>query len=220
MIDLSTNYLGLKLQKSDRSLGLPADREAGELSRMEEAGASAIVMYSLFEEQIEAESENIDTALEYGANSYAESTSYLPDMPKYHIGPDRYLELLHKGKNVGRYPGHRQPERQLAAADGFATRSTWNRPAPTRSSSTSSIFPLIRTSRRKQLRDALLRAGARHSQERADSDRGEGRPIFHFVCELRQEAVAKRARTASSSSIVSINPTSTWRSWRSHRTWC
>ncbi len=42
--------------------------------------------------------ENIDNALEYGANSYAESTSYLPDMPKYHVGPDRYLELLHKGK--------------------------------------------------------------------------------------------------------------------------
>ena len=42
---------------------------------MEDAGAAAIVMYSLFEEQIEAESENIDSALEYGANSYAESTS-------------------------------------------------------------------------------------------------------------------------------------------------
>jgi len=55
-------------------------------------------MYSLFEEQIEAESENIDSALEYGANSYAESTSYLPDMPKYHVGPDRYLDLLQKAK--------------------------------------------------------------------------------------------------------------------------
>jgi len=55
-------------------------------------------MYSLFEEQIEAESENIDAALEYGTNSYAESTSYLPDMPKYHVGPDRYLDLLQKAK--------------------------------------------------------------------------------------------------------------------------
>jgi len=71
---------------------------------MEDAGAAAIVMYSLMEEQIEAESENIDNALEYGANSYAEATSYLPDMQKYHIGPDRYLELLHKGKKSVNIP--------------------------------------------------------------------------------------------------------------------
>ena len=56
-------------------------------------------MYSLFEEQIEAESENL-VAMEFGTNSYAESTTYLPDMPKYHIGPDSYLDLLHKAKKT------------------------------------------------------------------------------------------------------------------------
>ena len=99
MIDLSTNYLGLKLRNPIVVSASPLTEKLENFSRLEEAGASAIVMYSLMEEQIEADSENIDNALEYGANSYAESTSYLPDMQKYHIGPDRYLELLHKGKN-------------------------------------------------------------------------------------------------------------------------
>ncbi len=98
MIDLTTNYLGLKLKNPVVVSASPLTEKLENFARLEDAGASAIVMYSLFEEQIEAESENIDSALEYGANSYAESTSYLPDMPKYHVGPDRYLELLRKGK--------------------------------------------------------------------------------------------------------------------------
>ena len=98
MIDLSTNYLGLKLKNPVVVSASPLTEKLENFARLEDAGAAAIVMYSLMEEQIEAESENIDNALEYGTNSYAESTSYLPDMPKYHVGPERYLELLHKGK--------------------------------------------------------------------------------------------------------------------------
>jgi dihydroorotate dehydrogenase (fumarate) len=98
VIDLSTNYLGLKLKNPIVVSASPLTEKLENFARLEDAGASAIVMYSLMEEQIEAEAENIDNALEYGANSYAESTSYLPDMPKYHVGPERYLELLHKGK--------------------------------------------------------------------------------------------------------------------------
>src|SRR5580658_6386505 len=98
MIDLSTNYLGLKLRNPVVVSASPLSEKLENFARLEDAGASAIVMYSLMEEQIEAESENIDNALEYGANSYAESTSYLPDLAKYHLSPDRYLEMLHKGK--------------------------------------------------------------------------------------------------------------------------
>ena len=98
MIDLTTNYLGLKLKNPVVVSASPLTEKLENFARLEDAGASAIVMYSLFEEQIEAESENIDSALEYGTNSYAESTSYLPDMPKYHVGPDRHLDLLRKGK--------------------------------------------------------------------------------------------------------------------------
>ena len=84
MIDLSTNYLGLKLKNPVVVSASPLTEKLENFARLEDAGASAIVMYSLMEEQIEAESENIDNALEYGTNSYAESTSYLPDMQKYH----------------------------------------------------------------------------------------------------------------------------------------
>ncbi len=104
MIDLSTNYLGLKLKNPVVVSASPLTEKLENFNRLEDAGASAIVMYSLFEEQIEAESENIDSALEYGANSYAEATSYLPDMEKYHVGPDRYLELLRKGKSAVSIP--------------------------------------------------------------------------------------------------------------------
>lgn len=98
MIDLSTNYLGLRLKNPIVVSASPLSEKLENFPRMRDAGAGAIVMYSLFEEQIEAESENIDSALEYGANSYGEATSYLPDLAKYHVGPDRYLDLLQKAK--------------------------------------------------------------------------------------------------------------------------
>src|SRR5664279_3126445 len=100
MIDLTTNYLGLKLKNPVVVSASPLTEKLENFERLQDAGASAIVMYSLFEEQIEAESENLDAAMELGTNSYAEATTYLPDMPKYHIGPDRYIDLLHKAKRT------------------------------------------------------------------------------------------------------------------------
>jgi dihydroorotate dehydrogenase (fumarate) len=100
MIDLTTNYLGLKLKNPIVVSASPLTEKLENFARLQDAGASAIVMYSLFEEQIEAESENLDAAMELGTNSYAEATTYLPDMPKYHIGPDRYIDLLHKAKRT------------------------------------------------------------------------------------------------------------------------
>ena len=100
MIDLTTNYLGLKLKNPVVVSASPLTEKLENFERLRDAGASAIVMYSLFEEQIEAESENLDAAMQYGSESYAESTTYLPDMPKYQIGPDRYIDLLQKAKKA------------------------------------------------------------------------------------------------------------------------
>src|SRR6516225_8011788 len=107
MIDLSTNYLGLKLKNPVVVSASPITEKLENFERLRDAGASAIVMYSLFEEQIEAESENLDAAMEYGANSYAESTTYLPDMPKYQIGPNRILNCCTRQRRRSTFPSSR-----------------------------------------------------------------------------------------------------------------
>ncbi len=196
MIDLSTNYLGLKLQESDRGFGLAADGEAGELSPAWKMPApSAIVMYSLLEEQIEAESENIDNALEYGANSYAESTSVTcPTCRSITSGPTAIWSCCTRARSRSSIP-------VIASLNGTSPggwvalfASTWSRPAPTRWSSISSTSLPTRRFPRNDLEDALLRTRARHSQERPHSDRGKARPILHFAGQLRQALSRSRRR--------------------------
>jgi dihydroorotate dehydrogenase (fumarate) len=67
---------------------------------MEDAGASAVVLPSLFEEQITLESHHLDRYLSHGTESFAESLTYLPDMLDYNLGPDGYLELIRRAKFV------------------------------------------------------------------------------------------------------------------------
>ena len=83
------------------------------MRRLEDAGAAAVVMYSLFEEEITHESFELDHYLDAGAHSYAESMSYFPDLETYSIGPERYLEHVSQLKTAVCYPGHRQSERRL-----------------------------------------------------------------------------------------------------------
>jgi dihydroorotate dehydrogenase (fumarate) len=68
------------------------------MRRLEDAGASAIVMYSLFEEQIAHESAELDHYLRYGTESFAESLTYFPDASDYNAGPEEYVELIRKAK--------------------------------------------------------------------------------------------------------------------------
>ncbi len=69
------------------------------MRRLEDAGASAIVMHSLFEEQITHENEALDHYKTYGTESFAEALSYFPDTGDYHFGPEEYLELVAKASN-------------------------------------------------------------------------------------------------------------------------
>ena len=98
MIDLSTRYLGLPLRSPLVASAGPLTKELDNVRRLEDAGLSAIVMHSLFEEQIEIESQELDTALWGGAESFAEATSYFPDLGSYNLGPDSYIELVEKAK--------------------------------------------------------------------------------------------------------------------------
>jgi dihydroorotate dehydrogenase (fumarate) len=70
------------------------------MKRMEDAGASAIVMYSLFEEQIEHEKAEVEHYLSYGVESFAESLTYFPQVGDYNLGPDEYVELVRKAKKA------------------------------------------------------------------------------------------------------------------------
>lgn len=94
MIDLSTTYLGLKLKNPLVASASPLSRKIETVKRLEEAGISAIVMYSLFEEQIIHESLELDHFLSRGTNSFAEALTYLPDGGMYAVSPEKYLNHL------------------------------------------------------------------------------------------------------------------------------
>ena len=104
MIDLSTSYLGLQLKNPVVVSSSPLQRELDNIRRMEEAGAAAVVMHSLFEEQINVESEELNRWLENATESFAESLHYLPDLENYNHGPEVYLEHLARVKKSVRIP--------------------------------------------------------------------------------------------------------------------
>jgi len=98
MIDLKTTYLGLDLKNPLVASPSPLCEEISNIRQMEDSGAAAVVLHSLFEEQITLESSQLDTSLEAGAESFAESLSYFPDMTSYNLGPEGYLEHVRKAK--------------------------------------------------------------------------------------------------------------------------
>jgi len=99
-MDLRTEYLGLTLKNPIVPSSSPLSYTIDSIRRLEDAGAAAVVMYSLFEEQITAESYYLDYYLSHGTDSYAESLSYFPEMARYNVGPDKYLELIRKAKEI------------------------------------------------------------------------------------------------------------------------
>jgi dihydroorotate dehydrogenase (fumarate) len=100
MPDLSTTYLGLALKNPLVASASPLSKSVDTVRRLEDAGAAAVVMYSLFEEEITHESFELDHYLDAGAHSYAESMSYFPDLETYSIGPERYLEHVSQLKTA------------------------------------------------------------------------------------------------------------------------
>lgn len=94
MIDLSTTYLGLNLKNPLVASASPLSRKIDKARKLEEAGISAIVMYSLFEEQIIHESLELDHYLSRGTESFAEALTYLPDGGLYSLSPERYLSQV------------------------------------------------------------------------------------------------------------------------------
>ncbi|GAP09819.1 dihydroorotate dehydrogenase [Bellilinea caldifistulae] len=104
MADLTTTYLGLKLKNPLVASASPLSKKVEGVKRLEDAGISAVVMYSLFEEQIVHESHALDYYLTRGSESFAEALTYFPDLERYNVGPESYLELIYRIKKAVSIP--------------------------------------------------------------------------------------------------------------------
>jgi dihydroorotate dehydrogenase (fumarate) len=104
MIDFSTKYLGLKLKGPVVVSSTPLSEPIDNVRHMEECGASAIILHSLFEEQLALESRALDDDLSRGTESFAESLGYLPDLKDYRMTHEAYLEHLRQCKKAVKIP--------------------------------------------------------------------------------------------------------------------
>ncbi|KAB2880586.1 dihydroorotate dehydrogenase-like protein [bacterium] len=103
-MDLSTSYMGMKLKNPIVPSASPLSKDIANIRRMEDAGASAIVMYSLFEEQITHESMELYYHMTHGTESFSEALSYFVDLQKYNHGPEEYLEHIRKAREAVNIP--------------------------------------------------------------------------------------------------------------------
>lgn len=103
-MDLSTSYLGFTLKNPVVPSASPLSESLDLIRRMEDAGAGAIVMHSLFEEQLTRESHRLDHYLDYGTESFAEALSYFPIAENYRVGPDSYLDHIRSAAEACEVP--------------------------------------------------------------------------------------------------------------------
>jgi len=104
MIDQTTEYLGLKLKSPLVVSSSPLTDSPEKVQRLEEAGAAAVVLPSIFEEQLTLESNALDSDLSRGTDSFAESLSYFPAYESYRQGHDAYLGHIRRAKSVAGIP--------------------------------------------------------------------------------------------------------------------
>ncbi|MEO8609238.1 MAG: dihydroorotate dehydrogenase-like protein [Chloroflexota bacterium] len=104
MVDISTNYLGMTLRSPLVASASPLSENVDNIRRMEDAGAGAVILFSLFEEQIRNERETLFHYLTQGTDTFAEALTYFPEPQEYHAGPDKYLELIRKAKSAVNIP--------------------------------------------------------------------------------------------------------------------
>ena len=104
MPDLTTRYLGMQLRTPLVAAASPLSQEIANIRSLEDAGASAVVLYSLFEEQLRQESLELDFYLSEGSESHPESIQFFPQPSEFHLGPDEYLDHIRKAKAAVKIP--------------------------------------------------------------------------------------------------------------------
>ena len=97
-MDLSTTFLGLPLKNPIVPSASPLMRKVDNIKRMEDAGAAAVVLHSLFEEEIRHAERELDHYLTYGAENFAEAAGFFPDLEHYNRGPEGYLDHVRRVK--------------------------------------------------------------------------------------------------------------------------
>ena len=104
MNDLKTTYLGLNLKNPLVASASALSKKLDNIKKMEDAGISAVVLFSLFEEEIDHESLELNYFLERGTESYPEALTYFPDLDNYSLGKEKYLSLIRKAKETVSIP--------------------------------------------------------------------------------------------------------------------
>jgi len=99
-MNLTTSYMGLSLKNPIVPSSSPISENVDNIRRLADAGASAVVMFSIFEEQLRMEAAALDHYSSAGDNIYAESTSFFPAMDEYQVGPGRYLDIIHRASQA------------------------------------------------------------------------------------------------------------------------
>jgi dihydroorotate dehydrogenase (fumarate) len=97
-MDFTTNYLGMKLRSPLVPSASPLSTSIDNIKKMEDAGAGAVVLYSLFEEQLELDQLEIHYHLMQGTDRFAEAQSFFPEPEELHVGPEGYLDHIQKAK--------------------------------------------------------------------------------------------------------------------------
>lgn len=103
-MDLKTKYLGMTLRSPIVVSASPLTEYIQNIKMMEDAGAGAVVLHSLFEEQIRLEQQELHYHTTHGTESFAESLSYFPEQEEYKLGPEEYLEQIRKAKEAVKIP--------------------------------------------------------------------------------------------------------------------
>lgn len=114
-MDLTTEYMGLQLRSPlVPSAAAPLTEEIDNVKRLEDAGAAAIVLHSLFEEQLLREKFELHHHTLYGTESFAEALTYFPEPSEFHVGPELYLEHIRTAKETVNVP-------VIASLNGYST---------------------------------------------------------------------------------------------------
>src|ERR1041384_5393736 len=103
-MDLTTNYLGLKLRTPLVPSASPLSDDITKIKQMEDAGAPAVVLYSLFEEQLRLERAELHHHLIHGTESFPEALTYFPEPAEFHVGPEQYLKHIARAKAAVNIP--------------------------------------------------------------------------------------------------------------------